>query len=285
MIYTILKKTNVKDRIFRNLLSNPARGKEEVSKKKFSKKFMVTESEVDGFPLVTIVHPSSDSSHIFFLHGGGYFAEATGAHRKLIEKLVEEHHFKVSFIAYPLAPEHRAAYTIEIVEKAFLEVRNTFPEDTLLLFGDSAGGGLALALLQRLKEKQAPHPQKTVLFSPWLDATLSNPGIEEYIEKDVLLQFEGLKECGRIYAGAEGPGSPIPSPINGDLNELGEILVFVSDHEILYPDCLLLEQRAAEAIGTAVEIRTAHKMMHDWVIFPIKEARTATMVMVDFFRS
>jgi len=272
MIYSMLKTGNLNAKIFDRLVRKPDRGSDAISPDKFKRKLTVDERRVDGFRVITVRGPEATKNHIILLHGGAYVAEAIKGHRKLMEKLAMEHHFTVSLIDYPLAPEYNADECLAVVEHAFIMLTDSCRNDLFYLVGDSAGGGLALALLQILRDKHPTLlPKRNVLLSPWLDISMSNPEIENYIEKDVLMDVEGLKECGRIYADNKDVKDPMVSPIYGSLEQLGQMKVFISTHELFYPDCKKLKELAANTEGTDVMLTEKYKMVHDWVILPIKE--------------
>lgn len=284
IIYKVLKSSYASKKIFNRMLANPARSGNAVSKKKMKRNLLVEEKEIEGFKVVTVESKKALNNHIIFLHGGAYIAAANAGHRRIIEKLALTYNFRVTFIDYPLAPGHHAEYTMEILHKSYKALLESSKEDTFYLFGDSAGGGLALAFLELLRDEgDLELPEKTVLMSPWLDVSLSNVAINTYLEKEVLLHFEGLRECARLYAGNLNLKDPLISPIYGNLENLKAIKVFVSDHELFYPDCILLNENAASAEGTAVELSIKEKMIHDWIILPIRESKETIQEIATFF--
>ncbi|MCF8346819.1 MAG: alpha/beta hydrolase [Bacteroidales bacterium] len=272
LIYRTLNIANLNERIFEKLLNDPPRGKAAVSAKKLHASLQVKEQSIRGFNMLTITASPSARKHIFFLHGGAYVAEASSGHRKLIGILARDYGYRVTFIGYPLAPDHDILTSLEVLEEAYRLLVMQYKEDIFCLMGDSAGGGLALALLQRLRDNSVDtRPETTILFSPWLDASMTNPGIDTLIEKDVLLHKEGLITCGKLYAGGLEPDDPRLSPIYGNLNNLSDIKIFVSTHELFYPDCLLFVEKAAAVKNTHVDLTIKEQMVHDWVILPIAE--------------
>ncbi len=284
LIYYFLGLSNFSERIFHQLLTNPDRGTNQISSDKLKGELFLNQFELDSFKIATVSSKKSTTNHIIFLHGGAYFAEAVKGHRQLIEKLVLLYDFKVSFIDYPLSPENNAMITIRFVEKAFHKIAIEFPNDEFVLFGDSAGGGLALALIQILRDNNNPHrPLKTVLVSPWLDISMSNCEIAAYTGKDVLLNLNGLRECGKIYAQDLDLKDPKVSPVYGNLDNLAQIKIFVSDSELLYPDCMLLKRKLDSASGSTAFLSIKEKMVHDWIVLPINERDDTIDEMVDFY--
>ena len=175
--------------------------------------------------------------------------------------------FKVTFIGYPLAPEHTYEKTHEIVMKAYREITIKNYGDEFYLFGDSAGGGLALAVLQILRdEKIIPFPKKTVLMSPWVDLTMSNPKIGEAAERDPLLTMDCLYHAAERYIGNGDAKNAVLSPIFGRMDNLGKIFLLTGTHEILNPDCRKLKTKLMAAYGTELEFYEGEKMVHDWIL-------------------
>ncbi|GCF94095.1 hypothetical protein NRIC_19860 [Enterococcus florum] len=242
-------------------------------------------SLIDGHEVITLLPPHPTNKHVFYLHGGGYALEASPFHKNVQERFVKRYNLKVSYFDYPLAPENTAQKTLPVTEAAFRKLAYLYPDDEFRLFGDSAGGGLAMSLAQRLKEVEFDkRPKKTALASPWLDATLSDPRTDALQEKDVLLEKELLSEAGENYAGDLPLNDPIVSPIYGEFDDLGELLVIAGTDEILYPDVLHLQQRVQSSQGTTMTIEIVPGMMHDFVVYPLKESVQYVDQMGEFFQ-
>ena len=167
---------------------NPRRDTDFLNKKNFNKLLTIEEQFIDEYQVLTVFSEESCNKHVIFLHGGAYVMRAVRAHKNIVEKLVKKYHLKVTFIDYPLAPENTVDKAHKIVMDAYKEIAQKYKADEFYLFGDSSGGGLALAFLQKLKKKQKlPFPKKTVLMSPWVDVSMENEEIEEFTEKDPIL--------------------------------------------------------------------------------------------------
>jgi acetyl esterase/lipase len=146
--------------------------------------------------------------------------------------------------------------------------------------GDSSGGGISLALSQRLREDGQPQPGHVILLSPWLDATLSNPDIPAIDKIDPFLGVEGLKYGGEVYARDVDPRSYLVSPVYGNLKGLAPITLFIGTRDILWPDCRRLRDRAREE-GVALDYREYDGMVHDWMLGPLPEAKRAIREIVE----
>ena len=160
-----------------------------------------------------------------------------------------------------------------------------YPDDHFYLFGDSAGGGLALSLAQQLRDQNVLHrPQKIVLASPWLDLTLSNPDIEKIQGNDVLLERELLAKAAKNYAGDFSLKDPRVSPLYGNLDDLKEIFTVVGTDDILFPDVLRLEKRIEKTEGTKLHLEVVEGMMHDFLVYPLKESKSYLKQIGDFYQ-
>ena len=152
-----------------------------------------------------------------------------------------------------------------MVEPLYKEIVEKVGKDNLIIIGDSAGGGLALGLYEKLAEDNIELPIKTILISPWLDVRLENEGINAIEKNDNILNKEALKLAGIAYAGEDGINSYLVNPIDGDLSKLTNIKIFIGTYDILYPDCNLLKERAEKVNGN-VEIKEYDKAKHIWLI-------------------
>ncbi len=266
---------------------NPARSSKPLTPKHLKVEFNVSEFQVMTKYVVSVqpkAKAKANDTHILFFHGGAYVVEGSAMHWKIIETIVRETNSKVSYIDYPLAPEYNYKQTFEMVQQSFDRLMSIFPNDRFMLMGDSAGGSLALAFAQKLlQEKALIQPCKLILFSPWLDLSMQNPEIKNQILKDKLLPLSGLIEAGKKYAGGDDVRNYLLSPINGDLNGLGETLVFFGSDELFYPDCKLLAEKV-KSIGN-FSFHEFTGMQHDWVIFPIPERKKSLQIAIDFIKA
>lgn len=233
----------------------------------------VREEVVEESEILTLFPDHSTNRHVFYLHGGGYALEASPFHKNIQERFVKNFGLKVSYFDYPLAPENTAEITLDRTLKAFLRLVQLYPDDQFYLFGDSAGGGLAMSLAQQLRDMKAKgRPQRIALISPWLDLSISDPRSDELQEKDVLLEKDLLEEAGRNYAGRLAVTDPRVSPLYGTFQDLGELLVVAGTDEILYPDVLRLQEKLQGVTGTQLTVEVADGMMHDFVVYPLVES-------------
>ncbi|MDW7656022.1 MAG: alpha/beta hydrolase [Bacillota bacterium] len=259
----------ITNKLVTKMLKKAARGSRAVYADKLGKGFVGNDYAIDGFHLLYIRGDHENKHHVIFLHGGAYLIEAASGHLNIVKRLVHEFGLHVTCVDYPLAPENSVETTHRFLLKAFKEIVSQYPGHAFSLLGDSAGGGLALAFLQVLRdEKFECSPDRSVLVSPWVDLTLSNPDMIALEKKDYVLSIEGLSYAAQAYAGDLPLTDFRLSPIYGNLDNLGNILLIASSNEILYPDCMILAEKLETARGTTVHLDMKKGLFHDFIIAP-----------------
>jgi len=254
----------------------------------FIEKYDVIYQNIDGDELMTAKPRNGQNNlHLVYLHGGAFVLGKNGVKgsESLLSSLIEGTGAKVTFIDYPVAPESRFTGTLESLKAMYLYLNMEYPDDDFILVGDSAGGGLALSFAQQISGcPEVKPPKKLVLFSPWLDLSMDNPGIEGLENVDMILSRQALRYAAELYAGSDEQKNPLVSPIYGDLCGLGETLMFFGSLEVFYADGLKMREMA-ESNSFDVSVRFYPGMPHDWVIFPVDEAREALQEAFDFIKN
>ena len=217
---------------------------------------------------IFIITPKEETTNplkILYFHGGSYVAEASKDHWNFIKKIVETTKATLIMPDYPLTPKHNYKDVFEMVESLYQEIIQKIDTKNLILMGDSAGGGLTLALEEKIGEKNIPQPQKTILISPWLDVRLNNPKIDEVQKTDKELNKETLLLAGIAYAGEDGINSYLVNPIDGDLSKLQNIVIFTGTNDILNPDVSVLAEKAKQ-VGVNIQVKEYKDAPHIWFI-------------------
>ena len=215
--------------------------------------------------IVTPKNQETTKTKILYFHGGSYVAEATKQHWDFIEKIVNDLDVTVILPDYPLTPKYNYKDVFQMVVPLYKEIIDIVDQEDLIIMGDSAGGGLALALEEKIGEENLKVPSKTILISPWLDVRLNNPQIDEVQKNDKQLNKETLKLAGIAYAGEDGINNYLVNPIEGDLSKLKNVTIFTGTHDILNPDVHILKEKA-QKVGVDIEIKQYEKAKHIWVI-------------------
>lgn len=227
------------------------------------------------------------STIILYFHGGSYMGEITQEHWNFLEKVINNTGATVILPDYPLTPKYNYKDVFNMVEPLYNEIVSKINLDNFMVMGDSAGGGLALALEEKIvadtnalstqedseEIKQDEMgviydyklPAKTILISPWLDVRLENPEINEVQKYDKQLNKDTLKLAGIAYAGSDGINSYLVNPIDGDLSKLKNITIFTGTYDILNPDVHVLEQRAKEQ-GITINVKEYEGASHIWML-------------------
>lgn len=203
---------------------------------------------------------------ILYFHGGSYMAEATSNHWEFIENLVDDTGATVILPDYPLTPKYNYKDVFNMVVPLYKEIQQKVDvSNELIIMGDSAGGGLSLALLEKISQEDIKMPKKTILISPWLDVRMDNTKIEQVKEQDKKLNKEALKIAGLAYAGSDGIDSYLVNPIDGDLSKINNLTIFTGTKDILNPDVYKLKEKA-EKNNINIDINEYQDAGHIWII-------------------
>lgn len=223
---------------------------------------------------------------LMYLHGGGYVVGSVHTHRELLNRLARDTGLRVLAVDYRLAPEHPHPAALEDARAAFAWLQEQgVRADQVVLGGDSAGGGLALALLVSLRDERAAMPRAAVCFSPWTDLagtgdSMRLNGVADY------LPTEQLVRVGRLYAGDAGVTHPTVSPLYADLRGLPPLLLQAGAAEVLLDDSVRFAERARDA-GVTVTLEVDPDMFHVHVAFAgvAPQGRAALARAVAFIRN
>lgn len=206
------------------------------------------------------------SKVILYLHGGAYIEEMSPEYWYFVEKIVNETDSIIIIPDYPLAPKYNYEDVFNMLEPLYNEIIKKVDLNNFILMGDSAGGGMALSLLEKVNEQNIDTPSETILISPWLDVSMENDKIDEVQKKDTMLNKEVLKLAGIAYAkDINDIKSYLVSPIYGDLSKIKNVTIFTGTNDILNPDVHLLTEKAQEK-GIIVKVNEYQDAKHIWII-------------------
>jgi epsilon-lactone hydrolase len=229
----------------------------------------ITSVDVDGIPGEWSIVPGSDPSHVvMFFHGGGYCSGSVVSHRRLVTEAGRAAGARTLAIAYRLAPEHPfpAAYDDVLTAWRFLRDRN-IPAAHIAIGGDSAGAGLALALIGRLHDAHEELPGCAWLISPWTDLTMSGTTLSSKEAVDPLIHKQYLIELADAYlpAGMDRK-DPRVSPLYADLNGFPPVLIQVGSAETLLDNATRFAA-VAGAADVRVTLEIWPQMIHAWPLW------------------
>lgn len=230
-----------------------------------------TPVDANGVPAEWSFAPDGDpATAILFLHGGGYCSGSVASHRSLAGGLARVACARTLALGYRLAPEHPfpAALDDALAAWRFLRASGLAPE-RIALAGDSAGGGLCLALMLRLRALREPLPAATWLISPWVDLGMTGATMESKAAVDPLIRRGYLEELAAAYLAGHDPRDPLASPLDADLTGLPPTRIDVGSAETLLDDAVRLAGRLG-AVNVAVRLEVWPGMIH---AFPLWAAR------------
>jgi monoterpene epsilon-lactone hydrolase len=201
---------------------------------------------------------------ILYLHGGGYFFGSSLGYRAITFALAEAARARVVTPDYRRAPEHPFPAALEdgVAAARGLYASGVSPDD-LAVCGDSAGGGLALGVLTRLRDAGEPLPACAVLFSPWTDLAATGESLRRNGRCDPLFHGDCIAADARHYLGGEDPRNPDVSPLYADLGGLPPLLIQVGRTEVLLDDSLRLA-RKARLSGVEARCEVWTDLPHVW---------------------
>ncbi|MEC7257818.1 MAG: alpha/beta hydrolase [Pseudomonadota bacterium] len=206
---------------------------------------------------------------ILYCHGGGYQMGSIRSHGPLMADLAGASGCRVLGFDYRLAPEHRFPAALDDALQVYLWLlAQGTPAKNIAFAGDSAGAGLALALMLGAREQGLPLPACAAFLSPWVDMEARGETYDSNARVDPLTQKSKVLMMVKTYLGREGdPSDQRASPVNGDLAGLPPMLIHVGGDETVLGDTHLLEQRV-HAAGGEVETVIWPGMIHHFQVFP-----------------
>ena len=210
---------------------------------------------------------SENGRTILYFHGGGYYFGSAEAYRGLTYALARECKADVFSLDYRQAPEdpYPAAVEDAVAAYQWLLANGRDPKN-INIMGDSAGGGLSIALLLALKERGIQMPAGAVIYSPWADMSVSGASIDENNESDAMFTKPVIIGGAEKYLAGADPKSPLASPIFGDLAGLPPINIYASADEILRDDAVRLHERLQEA-GVQSTLTIEKGLTHIWPLY------------------
>lgn len=225
-------------------------------------------SEISGVP-VEWMYPAGGriDKAVIFLHGGSYCIGSAAAYRPFIAGLAEKIKLPVLSIEYRLAPEHPFPAALNDVKSVYEGLLNVgLDADDMVLLGDSAGGGLALATTMYFRDNQIAMPKAIALLSPWTDLTMSSDSCVQKAAIDPINSYDFDKMCAKDYAGSESLTNWLVSPLYGDYTDVPPVFIHSGTEDIDRDDSIRTAAKAKEA-GVDVTFKLWEGMFHDFTVF------------------
>jgi len=212
---------------------------------------------------VLTVGTASPTSTVVHFHGGGYCLGSARMTRAWAAHLSAQAGCQVVMPEYRLAPEHAHPAALDDARAVMAALSGEVATGSVVVSGDSAGGGLTLSLMLAMRDAGKELPAGCILLSPWLDLGLDRRAVPELVSKDVLLSPDWLEACAAAYATRSAWADPSVSPLHGSHNGLPPLLIQAGSDELLAPDS---EQLAASASAAGVDVTYTKwpRMWHDF---------------------
>ena len=222
----------------------------------------------DGLPLEWSLARGGDPSRVLlYLHGGGYCSGSIASHRGMVTGAGRAAGVRTLAVGYRLAPEHPFPAALEDATAAFdLLLARGYSPARIAIGGDSAGGGLTLALIISLRNAGRPLPACGWLVSPWVDLEMTGASMESKAAVDPLIQKSYLEELAGAYLAGTDPQNPLASPLRADLAGLPPLLTQVGSAETLLDDAVKITARAGAA-DVAASLEIWPHMIHAWPLW------------------
>lgn len=223
---------------------------------------IVSENNINGEWLET---ETAEQGVVFYIHGGGFISCSAKTHRPITATLAKKTNFRVFSLKYRLAPENKFPAALEDVFAAYkwlIETQKVSPSK-IALGGDSAGGGLVLSLLLKLRDENVPLPACAVCFSPWTDMKGTGESKQTNAELDDMFCPENIDEFSQAYLGDASPENIFASPVYGEFHDLPPILFHVGSTEMLVDDSKRIHDKIRSNGGVS-ELKIYDRIFHCW---------------------
>jgi epsilon-lactone hydrolase len=223
-----------------------------------------TAVDVDGIKAIEILVPEARTDRqVLYFRGGGYAFGTEPLVRDFTWRLGVATSATVLYFDYRLAPEHPFPAAVEDAAKVFRWLAARMNPDRIAFIGDSAGGGLLLATLHKMRDEGFKLPSAAVALSPWTDLALTGQSLHSNARSDPLMDVKRLPAYAQRYLAGADPRHPYASPLYGDASGLPPLLIQVGSDEILRDDAVRMAEKFREA-GGEVELEEWPRMPHGW---------------------
>lgn len=230
----------------------------------------VTWTEVDagGVPAIWADPEGGSTEHVIqYVHGGGYKIGSANGYRNFTGQLARAVGCRVLSVDYRLAPEHPHPAAVDDSTAAYRWLlEQGYSPDRIAISGDSAGGGLTLSTLLKLRDEGVVLPAAGVPISPWVDLEGLGESMTTRADVDVLIDPVNLKEWADVFLAGQDARDPLVAPLYGDFTGIPPLLIQVGDEETLLDDSTRMAEVAGGA-GVDVSLEVFPEMQHVFQLF------------------
>lgn len=237
--------------------------------------------KISGSSITEFNRPEKFDKLILLIHGGAFISGPSKHHWDTVQEIAQETNQTVWLCDYPKAPENGIQEISRNIDAVYQAALEKYDANKISMIGDSVGGTLIAALVQRLISAKKPTPRRIILVSPVMDATMSNPQIAQFDEIDPMLSKSGVLSAKKMCAQETDLSDPIISPINGSFKGFPSTMIFLAKRDITYPDQKIVVQKMKDA-KVKFEAVEGENMPHIWPFLPVmKEAKSALNHIID----
>lgn len=226
---------------------------------------------------VTEITPKAPASDFLLLYcpGGAYVYGPTELNWKSLAQLVKTTRTTAWLVDYPKAPEIKIGEIASNIDEVYTRALKSYSPSRIILLGDSVGGSLVISLVQRLIRAGKTPPATVIGITPVMDASMTNPEIEEIDKADPILSKKGVLSAKKMCAGRSSLTDPLISPLYGSFKGFPSTWLFIAENDILRPDQQLAVQKMREE-GVTLVVVEGKNMPHIWPLLPVmQEAKEA----------
>ena len=244
----------------------------------------VEKGALGGVPAEIVTPADRGAGTLLYFHGGGYAIGSPASHRHLAAALAAAARVRAYALDYRRAPEHPFPAAVDDALAGYRGLLDAgIAPETIVLGGDSAGGGLTVAALLAIRDAGLARPAAGICISPWADLTNAAGSYRTHAERDPLVFQEDIDRWRDAYLAGADPRTPLASPLHADLSGLPPLLIQVGSEEVLLDDSRQLAARA-EAAGVEAALEVCDGMIHVWHWFGeyLDEAKTAVERIAEF---
>lgn len=226
--------------------------------------------------LITEIRLQKDSDKLLiFIPGGAFISGPSQHHWDTVKRIAMQTNYTIWMCDYPKSPETKISKISENIASIYDFALGQFQSNKISFIGDSVGGTLITSLTQRLIQKEQKLPEKIILVTPVMDASLTNPAIEKIDKIDPMLSKKGVLSAKKMCAENDDLKDAMISPLFGSFNKFPPTFLFLAENDIFYPDQKLAVEKLINA-QTKLEIIEGKNMPHIWPFLPVmKEAKSA----------
>jgi len=273
----VIKLKGLKNDFSKDLIDYKKIRKEDVyyPKGEFFKQNLLRNFKVSDTLITEIGLNETFENLLIFIHGGAFISGPAQHHWDTLKKIAQQTNYKIWMCNYPKAPENKIAYISENIDSVYRIALENYLPNKISFIGDSAGGTLVTSLIQRLIKNNIEIPNKIILVSPVMDASMSNTEIGKVDNIDPMLSKNGVLSAKKMCVENNDLKNVMISPLYGNFENFPQTILFLAENDITYPDQKLAVQKLIKA-KVNLEIIEGKNMPHIWPLLPVmKEAKTS----------